>query len=190
MRVTMGIPADWNKTANWLSNQNSVFFPNPPVPMMPEKKCPSIPVLSDYNKPAPANFWGRFPSNSLPSKPQTPVNSTVLKNHLHDLETTLCDHQIHRLETVIQEIESGVSVLFSHELPAIKVPNTSQSRNSVNSSQTCSVFGSIANLFLVPFRFHQSTTERLQIQCSNSSASKEQNPDRNEPFGSGGRLIQ
>jgi hypothetical protein len=40
----------------------------------PKLKCPELPILKNYQFPAPSSFWQHFLISPLPSAPTTPIN--------------------------------------------------------------------------------------------------------------------
>ncbi len=62
-RTDLGLPRDWERVEDWISTSRDVPKPSAipsPVSMI---KNPEIPVLKNYEKPPPREFWEIFPSN-------------------------------------------------------------------------------------------------------------------------------
>jgi hypothetical protein len=59
-RGYFGLPAAWSKVANWLSHKTPMVIPDMLAKAPLAKKCPEIPVLSDYRKPAPLSSGKSF----------------------------------------------------------------------------------------------------------------------------------
>jgi hypothetical protein len=47
----------------------------------------SIEKLSDYKKPPPDSFWGKFPKNELPTSPVCTVNVPYMRNLLEKFKS-------------------------------------------------------------------------------------------------------
>jgi len=96
----------------------------PCVEKLPTVKCPEVPVLQSYKFPAPPAFWSNFPAKPLPTDPATPVNCEILLKLVHSLGKSFSKPQLCRVNLLIQDLSTGVTVPFSAPLPAIVVPNS------------------------------------------------------------------
>jgi hypothetical protein len=123
-RVKSGIPDNWNKVQKWLKKGTSVFFPAQDPPQKFSKKCPEVPSLDSYAVPPPLSFWSSFPSRKLPSAPSTPLKVDALSDVIAEADYLLLPHQRRRAGILLYELENGVDVPFSCQLPTITVPNT------------------------------------------------------------------
>ena len=54
-----------------------------------ERKHRDIPILSDYSKPPPKNFWTHFPKREIPTEISTKLDVKALTEILEDRKTLL-----------------------------------------------------------------------------------------------------
>jgi len=90
----------------------------------PKIKCPEIPVLNSYQFPAPAEFWGKFPSQPLPDRPYTPVNVDNLQEVVNSVRHAMTSGQSARADLLIKELTEGAAAPFTAPLPALVEKNS------------------------------------------------------------------
>jgi hypothetical protein len=170
-RLKLGIPADWDVVQNWLTGTDPTPLPLPVEVTVPKKKCPEIPVLDTYLFPAPSHFWDLFPTHPIPSEPETPISCENFKAIFEDRKKRFSRTQIHRAKTLMRELESGVSVPLSVNLPGITVPNSvsveahgEQFTDTLASWLKC---GFVAGPFIMPPLPNFRTNQMLAIEQHN-----------------------
>jgi len=77
-----------------------VTLPTKPVAKLKAKKCPEVAPLSDYSVNPPENFWINFPSNPLPSLPQSTVNIDRLIEKIDSVKSLMTDSQKKRAKKI------------------------------------------------------------------------------------------
>lgn len=120
----MGLPADWDRTEQWLDPDTSICFPSPAPPHTFNKKCPDIPTLTSYSLPPTAQFWSVFPERSLPQLPVSTINHKTFFTTLEPLFPHMDPSQIGRALRTLHELEFGSTAPLLHDLPAIRVQNS------------------------------------------------------------------
>jgi hypothetical protein len=73
------------------------------------KKCPEIPVLSDYRRPAPPEFWKVFPVSELPEDISSPVNVSALATMVEEVRGSWTNQQKVRAAKAIRDQREGAS---------------------------------------------------------------------------------
>jgi hypothetical protein len=123
-RRRLGIPEEWDQVQYWIDCAGSAPLPVPLEDTPRHKKCPEVPTLDSYSFPATPDFWAQFPSHPLPTGPETPINVENLRSLNQQFGGNFTRAQKHRSSVLLYELEHGVSVPFSHQLPGITVPNS------------------------------------------------------------------
>lgn len=91
------------------------------------KKCPEVPLLKDYKKPAPPEFWKLFPFSPMPEDISSPVNVTALATLVGQVEKQWSHQQVTRARKAIKDQKEGASAFQSKTLPPICVSNARSS---------------------------------------------------------------
>ncbi len=91
---------------------------------MRNKKCPGVVALPRYDIPPPTRFWHSFPSNPLPTVPDSPIHFKKLSALIDDFAAQLADSQLRRAQLLLQELRTGVHVPLQARLPGLTVPNS------------------------------------------------------------------
>ncbi len=123
----MGLPRDWHQVMAWLSpptskntepsekDENSKRFC---------KKFPEIPTLSSYGLGATKEFWENFPSNPLPSKPETRIDVEALKALIVTYSPSLLKSEQKRALKCIDYLETGGPAFQIRPLGSCHVKNS------------------------------------------------------------------
>lgn len=126
-RGYLGLPAAWSKVANWLSHKTPMVIPDMLAKEPLAKKCPEIPVLSDYRRPAPPEFWKVFPVSELPEDISSPVNVSALATMVEEVRGSWTNQQKVRAAKAIRDQREGASAFQKRPLPSICVGNARSS---------------------------------------------------------------
>jgi len=124
MRKKLGIKPSWGTTQNWIRGS---FLPLLPViaASVFVPKWPEIPVLADYRREPPEEFWQKFPSADLPNFPESRIRVAKLKSRVKDFSSEMTVHQIRRADKACRDLIVGASACQKSELPGLIVPNCS-----------------------------------------------------------------
>ena len=87
----------------WEEVANQELHPLPPQKVF-KPKC-ELPVLKEYNKAAPGEFWDAFPSNLV-----QPAKSSIDHVRLKQLALEIGFKNLVLLDTVCKDLESGAGV--------------------------------------------------------------------------------
>ena len=87
----MGLPEDWARIESWIKFEGPVPEAAIDNEIRTKKKNPEIPVLNDYSKKPPVEFWKIFPSNPLPENILTNVLAGNLIELLHEKRSLLTE---------------------------------------------------------------------------------------------------
>ena len=102
-------------------------MPAPLAKRVLAKKCPEVPTLADYRKPASPEFWKLFPSSPLPDDISSPVNVTVLAALVETAQESWTSQQRVRARKAIRDQQEGASAFQVKSLPPICVGNAKSS---------------------------------------------------------------
>ncbi len=106
----MGLPQDWHQVMAWLSpptSENTEPSERNEKSKRFCKKFPEIPTLSSYGLGATKEFWDSFPSNPLPSKPETRIDVNALKAIIETRSPSLLKSEQKRALKCIDYLETG-----------------------------------------------------------------------------------
>ncbi len=72
-RRILGLPHYWATIRFWLTASTTAQPSEPTSNSQKPKMFPNIPELIDYSLDPPESFWKNFPSNPIPSQPETKI---------------------------------------------------------------------------------------------------------------------
>ncbi len=107
----------------------SPALPDKPSIILKEyvKKCPEIPVLSDYRLSPAEGFWVNFPFCPLPTSPEPRASPSKLREELLGVRDMMTPHEWRRGVKCCEDLENGATGYQKISLPPTEVPNTSSS---------------------------------------------------------------
>jgi hypothetical protein len=123
-RSCLGLPLDWARIQAWLDNSTlphklaaGEVEPKP-------RKFPEIPVMKDYDKVLPDDFWKNFPSYDLPKSAFTKVNIEVLDKKIESCKVNLLHSEYARAKKCVQYLRYGAPSFQPKKLPGCVVKNS------------------------------------------------------------------
>jgi hypothetical protein len=114
----MGLPEDWARIEGWIKFEGPVPEAAIDNEIRTKKKNPEIPVLNDYSKKPPVEFWKIFPSNPLPENILTNVLAGNLIELLHEKRGLLTDSQFVRGMKAANSLLNGADSCQKGPLPS------------------------------------------------------------------------
>ncbi len=123
----MGLPQDWHQVMSWLSSptiENTTPSEKAVTSKQFSKKFPEIPILSSYGAGATKNFWDRFPSNPLPTKPETRIDIEALRAIFKNRSPSLLKSEQKGAIKCINYLETGGPVFQIKPLMSCHVKNS------------------------------------------------------------------
>ncbi len=126
-RGDLGLPSKWSVIMFWLTASSSFFPPHAARDQVNKPKHPEIPKLEKYGGQGSPEFWINFPFNSLPSKPETKINTGILRSRIEAVKHKLLRSEIRRAEKCIQYLESGRPAFQKGPIGSCWVKNLKQS---------------------------------------------------------------
>ena len=82
-----------------------------------ERKHRDIPILSDYSKPPPKNFWTHFPTREIPTEILTKLDVKALTEILEDRKTLLNKAKYKRGKKIVNFLTNGAPSHQKSKLP-------------------------------------------------------------------------
>ncbi len=123
----MGLPQDWHQVMTWLTAPTSENLEQPEKVEKAKKFCkkfPEIPTLETYGLSASKEFWANFPSNPLPSKPETRIDIEALKTIVESCSPSLLKSEQKRAKKCIEYLETGGPAFQKRPLGSCHVKNS------------------------------------------------------------------
>ena len=117
-REEMGLPEDWARIESWIKFEGPVPEAAIDNEIRTKKKNPEIPVLNDYSKKPPVEFWKIFPSNPLPENILTNVLAENLIELLNEKRNLLTDSQFVRGMKAANSLLNGADSCQKGPLPS------------------------------------------------------------------------
>jgi len=123
-REDLGLPLDWSRVNSWIQFSGKITVPVKPVEKSKPKKCPDLPVLTDYSVSPPDSFWDIFPKRDLPFKPKTSINIPVLEEKIDSVKDRMTIAQKFRAETSLRDLKEGADSCQLLDLPPCVCKNS------------------------------------------------------------------
>jgi len=92
-------------------------------PTPPPLKFPQLPVLDDYDAPAPAEFWKTFPFNPLPAGPSTAVRADKLKILIKRYGGSWSQSKRRVAARAVKNLLKGAKPAMAKDLPPLDATN-------------------------------------------------------------------
>ncbi len=118
----MGLPHNWSRVRGWLTNRGIAKIGKIPVKQITLKN-PEIPILENYAKEPPKDFWAKFPKSALPLKANSRIVVKELEDMLLDQSKKLKQESIRRGQTTVKNLKEGASAFQKLDLPPCYVEN-------------------------------------------------------------------
>ncbi len=122
-REEMGLPEDWARIEDWIKFEGPVPEAAIDNEIRTKKKNPEVPVLNDYSKKPPIEFWKIFPSNPLPENILTNVLAENLIELLNENRSLLTDSQFVRGMKAANSLLNGADSCQKGPLPSCHEKN-------------------------------------------------------------------
>jgi hypothetical protein len=123
----LGLPQDWHQVMSWLSSpkrENTTPSEKTETSKPFFKKFPETPTLSSYGSGGTKNFWDRFPSNPIPTKPETRIDIEALKAIFEIRSPSLLKSEQKRAKKCIDYLETGGPAFQIKPLGSCHVKNS------------------------------------------------------------------
>jgi hypothetical protein len=104
-------------TSSAATTQEGVRTENPP-------KNPDIPKLEKYGGNGSQEFWKQFPFNSIPSKPETKINTSKLRELIEENSKKLLKSELNRAARCLEYLEKGGPAFQKHPIGPCVVRNS------------------------------------------------------------------
>jgi len=118
----LGLPHNWSRVRGWLTNRGIAKIGKIPVKQITLKN-PEIPILENYAKEPPKDFWAKFPKAALPLKANSRIVVKELEDMLLDQSKKLKQESIRRGQTTVKNLKEGASAFQKLDLPPCYVEN-------------------------------------------------------------------
>ena len=123
-RIELGLPMNWQETANTLNRKPIESKHYIPKSSLFKKKCPEIQKLDSYDQTPPPNFWKTFPKHKNLTDISTPVNVKKLKKLVEQCKDKWSIHEQKIAEKTLKNLSQGTTSKFREK------PNKIDSKNS------------------------------------------------------------
>jgi hypothetical protein len=120
----LGLPESWKTIASWLDDTRDIVPPDPEVLETLTSKNPEIPVLHNYTKEAPTDFWSIFPKN-YDKKLKRTVNIKILKKLIQKCWFSWTLPQKILAKKTLRRLQGLEPVKLKQKLPGIHTRNAS-----------------------------------------------------------------